>query len=231
MGRPKSVTPKFSLAPLVPRLFELLGIQVCPQEAEDEQGMYLDSMRLQDMLKYPSMNRVLQACVFSSIEAQTCKPSGKLRGKKPPQGKCNTQNQSECCKEGKLYSTFTCSPPVSARTKALLTINSFQKGGDGGGRSACDNRFHSDNKPVVALSTGWFNKRQRCLNNIIIHGNGRSVKAMVVDECDSTLGCDADHAFQPPCPNNIVDASKAVWKALGVPEKDWGNLDVTWSDA
>ncbi|KAL7258930.1 hypothetical protein ACSBR1_004939 [Camellia fascicularis] len=169
--------------------------------------------------------------VFSSIEAQTCKPSGKLTGKKPPQGKCNTQNQSECCKEGKLYSTFTCSPPVSARTKALLTINSFQKGGDGGGPSACDNRFHSDNKPVVALSTGWFNKRQRCLNNIIIHGNGRSVKAMVVDECDSTLGCDADHAFQPPCPNNIVDASKAVWKALGVPEKDWGNLDVTWSDA
>lgn len=27
-GRPKGVTPKFSLAPLVPRLNELLGIQV-----------------------------------------------------------------------------------------------------------------------------------------------------------------------------------------------------------
>jgi 3-phosphoglycerate kinase len=27
-GRPKGVTPKFSLAPLVPRLSELLGIQV-----------------------------------------------------------------------------------------------------------------------------------------------------------------------------------------------------------
>ncbi|KAF4394118.1 hypothetical protein F8388_017931 [Cannabis sativa] len=39
---------------------------------------------------------------------------------------------------------------------------------------------------------------------------------MVVDECDSTAGCDADHDYQPPCPNNIVDASKAVWKALGV---------------
>jgi len=27
-GRPKGVTPKFSLAPIVPRLSELLGIQV-----------------------------------------------------------------------------------------------------------------------------------------------------------------------------------------------------------
>ena len=27
-GRPKGVTPKFSLAPLVPRLSELLGIEV-----------------------------------------------------------------------------------------------------------------------------------------------------------------------------------------------------------
>ena len=39
--------------------------------------------------------------------------------------------------------------------------------------------------------------------------------------------------YQPPCPNNIVDASKAVWKALGVPEEsdDWGKLNITWSDA
>lgn len=29
-GRPKGVTPKYSLAPLVPRLSELLGIQVHP---------------------------------------------------------------------------------------------------------------------------------------------------------------------------------------------------------
>ncbi|KAF4347227.1 hypothetical protein G4B88_027487 [Cannabis sativa] len=49
---------------------------------------------------------------------------------------------------------------------------------------------------------------------------------MVVDECDSTAGCDADHDYQPPCPNNIVDASKAVWKALGVSKGDWGELDI-----
>ncbi|KAF8379530.1 hypothetical protein HHK36_028969 [Tetracentron sinense] len=120
---------------------------------------------------------------------------------------------------------------VSHRTKATLTMNSFEKNGDGGAESECDNKFHSDNTPVVALSTGWFNKQKRCLNNITIHANGRSVAAMVVDECDSTMGCDSDHDFQPPCPNNIVDASKAVWKALGVPERDWGELDIFWSDA
>ncbi|PWA45551.1 rlpA-like double-psi beta-barrel domain-containing protein [Artemisia annua] len=58
----------------------------------------------------------------------------------------------------------------------------------------------------------------------------QSVKAMVVDECDSTMGCDADHDYQPPCPNNIVDASKAVWKALGVSEDNRGDLDITWSE-
>ncbi|GKD93401.1 reverse transcriptase domain, reverse transcriptase zinc-binding domain protein, partial [Tanacetum coccineum] len=43
----------------------------------------------------------------------------------------------------------------------------------------------------------------------------------------STLGCDAEQDYQPPCPNNIVDASKAVWKALGVSENNWGDLDIT----
>ncbi|KAJ4824898.1 hypothetical protein Tsubulata_007211 [Turnera subulata] len=38
------------------------------------------------------------------------------------------------------------------------------------------------------------------------------------------MGCDSDHDYQPPCPNNIVDDSKAVWKALGVPESDWGKF-------
>ncbi|KAF9661753.1 hypothetical protein SADUNF_Sadunf19G0101300 [Salix dunnii] len=51
---------------------------------------------------------------------------------------------------------------------------------------------------------------------------------MVVDECDSTMGCDADHDYQPPCPNNIVDASKAVWKALEVPLSQWGEMEIHW---
>ncbi|KAJ4850981.1 hypothetical protein Tsubulata_047230 [Turnera subulata] len=77
----------------------------------------------------------------------------------------------------------------------------------------------------------WFNNKNRCHHNITIKGNGRSVVAMVVDECDSTMGCDKDHDYQPPCDNNIVDASKAVWKALGVSSDsdDWGWLEVTWS--
>ncbi|KAL8500033.1 hypothetical protein ACS0TY_019868 [Phlomoides rotata] len=148
----------------------------------------------------------------SSLEArlQSCNPSGKIRGITPPKGQCNQENDSDCCKAGELYTTYKCSPPVSGNTKAHLTINSFQKGGDGGGPSECDNQYHSDDTPVVALSTGWYSGGSRCLKNVDISGNGRSVTAMVVDECDSTMGCDEDHDYQPPCPNNIVDASKAA---------------------
>lgn len=146
----------------------------------------------------------------SRARLQVCKPSGKIRGKKPPPGECNQENDSDCCKEGKLYDKYTCSPPVSGRTKAVLTLNSFEKGGDGGGQSECDKKYHFDDIPVVALSSGWYSGGGMCLNNITISANGQSVSAMVVDECD------ADHVYQPPCANNIVDASKVVWKALGV---------------
>ncbi|OVA12133.1 hypothetical protein BVC80_1773g18 [Macleaya cordata] len=161
------------------------------------------------------------------IEAQTCGPSGQLRGQPPPD-QCNQENNSECCVEGELYTTYTCSPPVG---QAILTLNSFQEGGDGGGPSQCDNSYHSDDTPVVALSTGWFNNQQRCLKKINISGNGRSVVATVVDQCDSTRGCDEEHAYQPPCRNNIVDGSRAVWEALGVTEENRGELDIVWSDA
>lgn len=116
-------------------------------------------------------------------------------------------------------------------TSFTTALNSFEKNGDGGGPSECDNKYHSDDLPVVALSTGWFGKRKRCHNYIKIHGNGKSVKAMVVDECDSTKGCDKPHDYQPPCRNNIVDASKAVWEALGVPHGKRETLDIYWSDA
>ena len=165
------------------------------------------------------------------VEAQTCRPSGKIRGRKAPKGQCNEENDSLCCIKGRLYTTYKCSPPATNHTKATLTLNSFEKGGDGGAPSECDNQYHSDDTPVVALSTGWFNHKSRCLNYINIYGNGRSVKAMVVDECDSTMGCDADHDYQPPCPNNIVDASKAVWTALEVPLNQWGEMEIHWSDA
>ncbi|XWS35775.1 hypothetical protein CRYUN_Cryun20dG0024800 [Craigia yunnanensis] len=163
------------------------------------------------------------------IEAQTCDPNGSIQGITPPPGQCNQENNAVCCVEGEVYTTYACSPPVSNNTPAILTINSFQ-GGDGGGPSKCDNQYHSDYQPVVALSTGWFSQSSRCNKFININGNGNNVTALVVDECDSQLGCDAEHAYQPPCGSSIVDASKAVWTALGVPESEQGELDITWSD-
>ncbi|KAK7836239.1 kiwellin-1-like [Quercus suber] len=171
---------------------------------------------------------------WSCVEAQTCNPGEKFRGTDPPAGKCNTENDSKCCKEGEFYDTYTCSPPVSSSTPAKLTFNSFEEEGDGGDASACDNEYHDDSTPVVALSTGWFNNKQRCLKNINIYYNGNSVLAQVVDACNSTFGCDSVHDYQPPCRNNIVDASKAVWEALEAPSDSdgkYGELDITWSDA
>ncbi|KAI4364736.1 hypothetical protein MLD38_020791 [Melastoma candidum] len=168
---------------------------------------------------------------FLAVEVGGCSPSGWIRGQTPPPGQCNTGDQSECCKNGEEYPIFRCSPPVNSHTRAHLTLNSFEKGGDGGGPSECDNKYHSNDTPVVALSTGWFNHESRCLRNITIHGNGNTAVAMVVDECDSTQGCDDEHDYQPPCDNDIVDASRAVWEALGVPKDNWGWLDITWTDA
>ncbi|CAK9134429.1 unnamed protein product [Ilex paraguariensis] len=152
------------------------------------------------------------ACL--DVEAHSCRPSGRIRGKKPDPEKCNPEIESDCCIEGKMYTTYKCSPPVTKHTKAKLTLNSFEKGGDGDSRSVCDNKYHSDDLPIVALSTGWFNNLKRCFHNITITANGRNVVAMVVDERDSTMGCDKDHDYHPPCDNNIVDASRAVWTAL-----------------
>lgn len=176
---------------------------------------------------------VLIMSLSFTIEARpdTCKPSGKIKGKKPPKGECNQGNDSDCCKAGKYYTTYKCSPPVSGKTKAVLTLNGFGKGADGGGPSECDGKFHSDDTPIVALSTGWFNNMKRCFENVTIHANGKSVRAMVVDECDSTMGCDDEHDYQPPCPHNIVDASRAVWKALKVPKSKWGEMEIQWSDS
>ncbi|KAI5345574.1 hypothetical protein L3X38_013451 [Prunus dulcis] len=60
-----------------------------------------------------------------------------------------------------MYPTYTCSRPLYGSTKAYLTLNSFEAGGDGGGPSECDKKYHNDNTPVVALSTGWYNNGGR----------------------------------------------------------------------
>ncbi|GJN19736.1 hypothetical protein PR202_gb07042 [Eleusine coracana subsp. coracana] len=158
----------------------------------------------------------------------TCRSSGFLQGKTH---KCNRKNGSDCCLTGRKYPQFRCSPPVSAKTPATLTLNSFARGGDGGGPSFCDNEFHPDSALVVALSSGWLrlDGTRRCGKMVRVSANGRSVLAKVVDECDSVNGCDAEHNFEPPCPNNVVDGSPAVWKALGLDQGE-GEFKVTWSD-
>ncbi|KAL4192903.1 hypothetical protein AMTRI_Chr06g196610 [Amborella trichopoda] len=120
-----------------------------------------------------------------------------------------------------MYAQYRCSPPITGSTRATMTINSFAEGGAGGGPSECDNQYHDDDEMVVALSTGWYNHGSRCLNYMNISGNVRLC----------VYGCDKDHDFQPPCPNNIVDASPAVWEALKIPESEIGDYDITWSDA
>ncbi|XP_045806061.1 kiwellin-like [Trifolium pratense] len=149
----------------------------------------------------------------------------------PSGGGGNCQSSGTLICEGKSHPQYKCSPPILSSTQALLTFNDFSEGGDGGGPSECDNQYHDNSERVVALSTGWYNGGSRCGRMIRITArNGRSVTAKVVDECDSVNGCDKEHAGQPPCLNNIVDGSVAVWNALGL-NTDVGVEQVTWSMA
>ncbi|XVF80045.1 hypothetical protein PTKIN_Ptkin15bG0039200 [Pterospermum kingtungense] len=189
------------------------------------------------MNKHTGSRIFLLICLFTCnlfilhVETCKCKFSGQIRGTDPPPGQCNSEDNSTCCVEGKIYDIYDCSPPVSHRTKANMTLKSFDRGGNGGGPSTCDNDYHSDDEHVVALSTGWFDNKKRCFNYIRIRGNGKSVAAKVVDECNSLGGCDKTHDYEPPCGNNIVGASKGVWLALGVPQSQWTRLGIHWSDA
>lgn len=167
--------------------------------------------------------------IFITSYGQECTPSGTLTGTSAPPDQCDPDG-SDCCKTGEVYDTYECSPQVTSDTTAILTNNNFEEGGDGGGASQCDEQYHSNDTPVVALSTGWYNEGSRCGKEIIIHGNGQTTTALVVDECDSKVGCDEEHGYQAPCRNNIVDGSNAVWEALGM-STDVGEMAITWSDA
>ncbi|KAF8039918.1 hypothetical protein BT93_B2208 [Corymbia citriodora subsp. variegata] len=148
----------------------------------------------------------------------------------PSGGGCQPSGTMYC--HGKSHPKYRCSPSVTSSTQATLTNNDFSEGGDGGGPSECDDRYHKNSELIVALSTGWYAGRSRCGKGIRITSTKtkRSVIAKVVDECDSMNGCDRDHAYQPPCKNNIVDGSNAVWQALGL-DIEVGEEDVTWSMA
>ncbi|KAL7226065.1 hypothetical protein ACSBR1_021240 [Camellia fascicularis] len=109
---------------------------------------------------------------------------------------------------------------------AKLTYKDFTKGRP----SKCDGKFHSNKDIIVAVSTGWYNGGSRCEKKIrIVTKNGKRVVAKVLDECNSSRGCDKDNNNKPPCKNNIVDGSDAVWEALGLNKEKGGEPDVTWS--
>ncbi|KAF3327939.1 putative ripening-related protein 2 [Carex littledalei] len=66
--------------------------------------------------------------VTGNRKHDTCKVSGYLTGKA---GTCNPENDSECCVTGQLYPQYNNSPPVTRYTHAVMTLNSFEAGGDG----------------------------------------------------------------------------------------------------
>ncbi|XP_074273021.1 putative ripening-related protein 1 [Silene latifolia] len=172
---------------------------------------------------------VLLAIIISSsvkVEGQNCRSTGVFRGNSPPAEQCN----SNCCVQNQVYFTFQCSPDVTNQTAGILTLKTFQNR-RGMVPSKCYNKYYPDMAPVVALSTGWYNGGTRCGKVILISANGRSVKARVVGECDSTKGCDTLDGYHPPCGYDIVAASNIVWRALGVPPSQSGKLSITWADA
>ncbi|KAF7120639.1 hypothetical protein RHSIM_Rhsim13G0097600 [Rhododendron simsii] len=126
---------------------------------------------------------------------------------------------------------YDCSPPVlaSGSTPARLKYRDYSYPFP----SQCDGKFHPGTERVVAMSTGWFNGGSRCGKMIrVFGGDGRSVVAEVVDECDSFHGCIWEREGMPQCDNDIIEGSDAVWEGLGLNNKDYlGNVNVTWSMA
>ncbi|MBA0862016.1 hypothetical protein Goshw_003501 [Gossypium schwendimanii] len=130
-------------------------------------------------IKKTNIIRTYNKIVQKMLKLNHARPSGKIRGKNPPPGQCNLENVSNCCEDGKFYMTYKCSPPMLSSTKAMLTLNNFEAGGDGSGPSECKNQYHSNDYLVVALLTGWFNYGKRCLKYVNIRSNGKSVRAVI----------------------------------------------------
>ncbi|GLJ18360.1 hypothetical protein SUGI_0324960 [Cryptomeria japonica] len=106
----------------------------------------------------------------------------------------------------------------ASERRGRMTVNSFEKGGDGGGPSACDGHFHSNKDHWVALPPSTFDHNSNCFRKLKISARGKSTVATVIDECAK------------PCKDDIVDASESVWKALGVHhgDNDFGLMPITW---
>ncbi|KAJ4803392.1 Ripening-related protein 3 [Rhynchospora pubera] len=169
-------------------------------------------------LSLPKLNQATVRIIIGR-----CHASGFIESKG---GYCPVSNSADCCQAGQTYSQYHCSPPVTGSTAAIMYKTSFVNK-----TAKCDNRTYPDSDVVVALSTGWYDGGSRCMRNITIDANnGNSVTAQVVGECDSWNGCDVANGNAPPCVENVVMASPAVWEQLGVPQSQSNELDITWSD-
>lgn len=122
---------------------------------------------------------------------------------------------SSAASTGSLSSPVTGSNSESCKTTGRLTYNNFSGSGPGSsGGGACTGGFYSDSQLVIALATPIFNGGSNCGKEVTIRYGGKSVKAVVVDECASSDGC----------PANALDASKGVWNVLGI-NLDLGIID------
>ncbi|PWA69530.1 rlpA-like double-psi beta-barrel domain-containing protein [Artemisia annua] len=135
----------------------------------------------------------------SRVDAQSNTYSEILRGK-------NDHSRLD-----KFHNTYKRS--LLASTSATLAITDYEQGGDSG-PAACDGNYHSNDLPIVSLPPNWYNDGQNCFKNIIIYYQQISQGAIVIDESDA---------------DNTIVASEAIWRAFGIPESEWGDLDVTWT--
>ncbi|KAK1267737.1 hypothetical protein QJS04_geneDACA000319 [Acorus gramineus] len=124
------------------------------------------------------------------------------------------------------YPLYNCSPPItSPSTQATLSFNLLL--GPGSLLSpSCDGVRHTQFDLVVSISTGWFLSGNLCGRSIRISAsNGRTVVARVVAQCNSASGCRG--LRQPPCGNNVIEATSAIFRALGLPIL--GSQSVQWT--
>ena len=106
----------------------------------------------------------------------------------------------------------------NVRVPAVMTVNSFQQGGSGGGPASCDGQYHSGSECIVSLSSDWYAGGKRCGKMIRIKDNSSilgGITVIVVDEYD---GCDGE-----------LGASPAVWHNFGL-DPNLGEVNVTWYD-
>ncbi|PWA61895.1 rlpA-like double-psi beta-barrel domain-containing protein [Artemisia annua] len=123
----------------------------------------------------------------------------------------NLRGKNDHSRLDKFHKTYKRS--LLESTSATLALTDYEEGGDSG-PAACDGQYHSNDLPIVSLPPNWYNDGQHCLKAIIIYYQQSAQIAIVVDESDA---------------DNTIVASKAVWRYFGIPESEWGDLDVTWT--